>query len=61
MNERLDKFDKEKVEHVKKHPLILKKAMSFYNNACRECKQKIINDPTRPVEDYCVNCRRRLK
>lgn len=54
----LDQQDPEAIKEVMKNP---KKFISIYNHMCRKCKQKALQDSTRPFQDYCLVCQKKAE
>lgn len=56
--ETIQKADKHKLRFLKKRS---NKIVRLYNNSCDACKKLILENPSRPFEDYCEDCQRRFR
>ena len=58
------KIDKEDLikEHFAKHPLRTTKMLqSLVNSMDGRCRQLVLTNPNRPIDDYCKRCQNMFK
>jgi len=57
-NEVMKTADKHKLRFLKKRST---KIVRLYNSSCDKCKELIMQNPSRPYEDYCEECQRSFR